>query len=217
MITVLIADDEHLVRSGLRNILATAADITIVAEAGDGREAVEQARRVLPDVVLTDIRMPGTDGLTALRELVALPAPPRVIMLTTFDLDEFVYQALQDGAAGFLLKDTPAPDLITAVRVVAAGDSMLAPSITRRLITHFAAQIPPETLAARRLLKTLTPRERQVLHLVGLGRGNYEIGRQLAMSEPTVKGHVSRILAKLNLGNRVQAAILAVQAGERLS
>ena len=213
MIRVVLVDDEQLVRSGLRMILESAGDIEVVGEAADGGGAVEQVRLHRPDAVLMDIRMPAMDGLAATRELTALPDPPKVIMLTTFELDEYVHTALEHGAVGFLLKDTPPRDLIQAVRTVADGNAMLAPSVTRRLIAEFAARGGTRAVAARRRLEALTGRELEVVVAVAQGLSNAEIGRRLFMSEATVKAHVSSILAKLGLTNRVQAAILAHDAG----
>jgi DNA-binding NarL/FixJ family response regulator len=211
-IRVLLVDDEQLVRSGLRMILESAGDIEVVGEAADGGGAVEQMRLHRPDVVLMDIRMPAMDGLAATRELTALPDPPKVIMLTTFELDEYVRAALEHGAVGFLLKDTPPRDLIQAVRTVADGNAMLAPTVTRRLLAEFAAG-GAQAVAARRRLEVLTGREREVAVAIAQGLSNAEIGRRLFMSEATVKAHVSRVLAKLGLTNRVQAAILVHDAG----
>jgi DNA-binding NarL/FixJ family response regulator len=213
LIRVVLVDDEQLVRSGLRMILESAGDIEVVGEAADGGGAVELVRRHRPDVALMDIRMPAMDGLAATRALTALPDPPRVIMLTTFELDEYVHTALENGAVGFLLKDTPPRDLIQAVRTVAEGNAMLAPTVTRRLIAEFASRNSAKAVAARRRLDTLTGREREVVVAVARGLSNAEIGRRLFMSEATVKAHVSRVLAKLGLSNRVQAAILAHDAG----
>jgi DNA-binding NarL/FixJ family response regulator len=213
LIRVVVVDDEQLVRSGLRMILESAGDIEVVGEAADGGGAVELVRRHRPDVALVDIRMPAMDGLAATRALTALPDPPRVIMLTTFELDEYVHTALENGAVGFLLKDTPPRDLIQAVRTVAEGNAMLAPTVTRRLIAEFASRNSAKAVAARRRLDTLTGREREVVVAVAQGLSNAEIGRRLFMSEATVKAHVSRVLAKLGLSNRVQAAILAHDAG----
>jgi DNA-binding NarL/FixJ family response regulator len=213
VIRVVLVDDEQLVRSGLRMILESAGDIEVVGEAADGGGAVELVRRHRPDVALMDIRMPAMDGLAATRALTALPDPPRVIMLTTFELDEYVHTALENGAVGFLLKDTPPRDLIQAVRTVAEGNAMLAPTVTRRLIAEFASRNSAKAVAARRRLDTLTGREREVVVAVAQGLSNAEIGRRLFMSEATVKAHVSRVLAKLGLSNRVQAAILAHDAG----
>jgi DNA-binding NarL/FixJ family response regulator len=213
MIRVVLVDDEQLVRSGLRMILESAGDIEVVGEAADGGGAVELVRRHRPDVALMDIRMPEMDGLAATRALTALPDPPRVIMLTTFELDEYVHTALEHGAVGFLLKDTPPRDLIQAVRTVAEGNAMLAPTVTRRLIAEFASRNSAKAVAARRRLDTLTGREREVVVAVAQGLSNAQIGRRLFMSEATVKAHVSRVLAKLGMGNRVQAAILVHDAG----
>jgi DNA-binding NarL/FixJ family response regulator len=213
MIRVVLVDDEQLVRSGLRMILESAGDIEVVGEAADGGGAVELVRRHRPDVALMDIRMPEMDGLAATRALTALPDPPRVIMLTTFELDEYVHTALEHGAVGFLLKDTPPRDLIQAVRTVAEGNAMLAPTVTRRLIAEFASRNSAKAVAARRRLDTLTGREREVVVAVAQGLSNAQIGRRLFMSEATVKAHVSRVLAKLGMGNRVQAAMLVHDAG----
>jgi len=213
MIRVLLVDDEQLVRSGLRMILQSSGDIEVVAEAADGAQAVEEVRLHRPDVVLMDIRMPTMDGLAATRQLMALPDPPRIIVLTTFELDEYVHTALVNGAVGFLLKDTPPRDLVQAVRTVAAGNAMLSPTVTRRLIAEFAARGSPQVVVARKQLEALTRREREVVVAVAQGLSNAEIGKRLFMSEATVKAHVSRVLAKLGMSNRVQAAILAHDAG----
>ncbi|PZF96992.1 response regulator [Micromonospora deserti] len=210
MIRVLVVDDEHLVRSGLRLILAAAPEITVVGEAADGAEALVEARRLRPDVVLLDVRMPGADGLSAAARIVATGA--KVIMLTTFDRDEYVHQALRAGAVGFLLKDTPPQELATAVRTVAAGHAMLAPTVTRRLIDSFAERGPARRDAARQRLGQLTGRELEIAREVGRGHANAEIARRLTMSEATVKAHVSRALAKLGAANRVQLAILVHDA-----
>jgi DNA-binding NarL/FixJ family response regulator len=212
-IRVVLVDDERLVRSGLRMILESAGDIEVVGEAGDGGGAVEQVRLHRPEVVLMDIRMPAMDGLAATRELTALPDPPRIIMLTTFELDEYVHTALDNGAVGFLLKDTPPRDLIQAVHTVAEGNAMLAPSVTRRLIAEFAARNSTQAVAARTQLEALTDREREVAVAVAQGLSNAEIAKLLFMSEATVKAHVSHVLAKLNLTNRVQAAMVVHDAG----
>jgi DNA-binding NarL/FixJ family response regulator len=211
-ITVLIADDQQMVRRGFRVILEAEPDISVVAEAGDGREAVELVRRHAPAVALLDIRMPVLDGLRAAREVLALSPGTRVLILTTFDADEYVYEALRGGASGFLLKDAPADQLITAVRSLAAGDALIDPAITRRLISRFAlaargpAGLPDE-------LRPLTARERDVLRLVARGLSNVEIARELVVEENTVKTHVSRILTKLGLRDRVQAVVLAYELG----
>ncbi|MFF0149713.1 response regulator [Micromonospora sp. NPDC005203] len=210
MIRVVVVDDEQLLRAGLRLILEAAEDITVVGEAADGAGALEQAQRLRPDVVLLDVRMPGVDGLTIAPDVVA--AGPKVIMLTTFDLDEYVHRALRAGAVGFLLKDTPPWELAAAVRTVAAGNAMLSPTVTRRLISSFAERGPARREAARERLAPLTTRELEVVREVARGHGNAEIARRLAMGEATVKAHVSRALAKLQAGNRVQLAILVYDA-----
>ena len=212
MIRVLLVDDEQLVRSGLRMILQASGEIEVVAEAADGAEAVEQVRLHRPDVVLMDIRMPTMDGMAATRHITALPNPPKIIVLTTFELDEYVHTALQHGAVGFLLKDTPPRDLLQAVRTVAAGNAMLSPTVTKRLLVEFTARGSSRAVAAQQLA-ALTEREREVVVAVAQGLSNAEIGRRLFMSEATVKAHVSRVLAKLGMSNRVQAAILAHDAG----
>jgi DNA-binding NarL/FixJ family response regulator len=209
-ITVLIADDQRMVRRGFRVILETEPDITVVAEAGDGREAVELIRSHRPAVALLDIRMPTMDGLHAARQVLTPGQETRVLILTTFDADEYVYEALRAGASGFLLKDAPADQLITAVRSVAAGDALLDPAITRRLISRFAlAARAPAGLPAE--LRPLTARELDVLRLVARGLSNQEIARELTVEENTVKTHVSRILTKLGLRDRVQAVVLAYE------
>ncbi|MEV4494688.1 response regulator transcription factor [Micromonospora arborensis] len=210
MIRVVVVDDEHLVRAGLRLILEAAEDITVVGEAADGAGALEQTHRLRPDVVLLDVRMPGVDGLTVAPEVIAAGA--KVIMLTTFDLDEYVHRALRAGAVGFLLKDTPPRELAAAVRTVAAGNAMLAPTVTRRMISSFAERGPARRDAARQRLTPLTARELEIVREVARGLGNAEIARRLTMSEATVKAHVSRALAKLQAGNRVQLAILVHDA-----
>ncbi|RZQ59454.1 response regulator [Amycolatopsis suaedae] len=212
MIRVLIVDDEVLVRAGFRMILQAADDIEIVAEASDGKEAVDAVLKHWPDVVLMDVRMSGMDGLRALQEISRLPKAPKVIMLTTFDLDDYVHTALRAGASGFLLKDTSPHDLMSAVRTVAAGSAMLSPTVTKRLIDEFAGREPGRTRQAREQLATLTGREMDVLNGVADGLSNAEIAKQLSMSEATVKAHVSRTLTKLGLANRVQAAMVARDA-----
>jgi len=212
-IRTLVVDDEWMVRSMLRTILDTAEDIDVVAEASDGAEAVELARRHRPDVVLLDIRMPRMDGLVATEHFGHLPDPPKVVILTTFDLDEYVHTALRNGAVGFLLKDATAEEMITAVRSAARGDAMLAPRVTRRLLEAFAAPEPASRRDATVRLDVLTEKEREVLVAVGRGLSNLEIAADLYMREATAKTHISRILGKLGLTNRVQAAILAHQAG----
>jgi DNA-binding NarL/FixJ family response regulator len=212
-IRVLVVDDQELVRSGFCVILDAADGITVVGEAADGEAAVSQAAAHGPDVVLMDIRMPGMDGLEATRLITRdAAAAPKVVMLTTFDLDEYVYEALRAGASGFLLKDSPRHDLIAAVRAAAAGDALLAPSVTRRLIEAFARR-PPETAPSPSRLASLTARERDVLMMLARGRSNAEIAVGLFVSEATVKTHVGNLLAKLGLRDRVQAVILAYETG----
>ncbi|WP_447040862.1 response regulator [Streptomyces sp. DSM 118878] len=213
MIRVLVVDDEALVRAGLRMILDPADDIEVVGEASDGSEAVTAVAKHRPDVVLMDVRMPGMDGLTALKELRRSPNAPSVIMLTTFDLDDYVHTALRSGAAGFLLKDTSPRDLAGAVRTVAEGSAMLTPRITKRLIDTFAGLESGDSANARERMAVLTEREEDVVRAVARGLSNAEVGRALSMSEGTVKSHVSRALAKLGLSNRVQVALLARDAG----
>jgi len=215
MIRVLLVDDQALVRTGFRMILDETADLSVVGEAGDGAGAIEAARRTGPDVILMDVRMPGMDGIEATRRLRAgrqPDDPPKVIILTTFDLDEYVFAGLQAGASGFLLKDTLAVDLLAAVRVVAAGQAVAAPTVTRRLIEHFVGAAPPPRRDASRL-DVLTMREREVLTLIARGLSNTEIAETLVLSEGTVKTHINRILAKLGLRDRVQAVILGYETG----
>ncbi|HEY6740572.1 MAG TPA: response regulator transcription factor [Actinopolymorphaceae bacterium] len=212
MIRVLIVDDELLVRTGLRMILEAMDDIVVVAEAPNGDEAVTTVATHRPDVVLMDVRMPGTDGLTATERITRSGDGTKVIVLTTFDLDEYVHEALRAGAVGFLLKDTPPHELAAAVRTVAEGHAILAPTVTRRLISTFAERAPSRTTAAREQLAVLTERETDVVRAVAHGLSNAQIGRELRMSEATVKAHVSRALLKLGLDNRVQAAILVYEA-----
>jgi DNA-binding NarL/FixJ family response regulator len=211
VISVLIADDQALVRAGFRSILESQAGIRVVGEAADGPDAVDLARRRTPDVVLMDIQMPDFDGLEATRRIVAEHDSIAVLMLTTFDLNEYVYDALRAGASGFLLKDVMPEDLIAAVRVVAAGDGLIAPTITKRLIAQFARMAPRST--PPRGLDELTPRELEVLTLVARGLSNREIAGELVLSEATVKTHVKRILSKLGVRDRVQAVVLAYEAG----
>ncbi len=210
-ISVLIVDDQRLVRSGFAVILGTEPGITVVGQAADGEEAVTLARQLTPSVVLLDIRMPNMDGLTAARHILAETAS-RVLMLTTFDSDEYVYAALRAGASGFLLKDAPAEQLVGAVRSVAAGDALIDPSITRRLIAQFVLAARPDPVDPPRLA-ALTPRERDVLRLVAQGLSNAEIATELVVEESTVKTHVGRILMKLDLRDRVQAVVLAYESG----
>ena len=211
MIKVLIADDEALVRAGLRMILQSDPDIEVVAEACDGADALTQIRAHRPDVVLMDIRMPRLDGLAATHQISTLPDAPPILVLTTFDRDEYVYTALQNGAAGFLFKDTPPQELIAAVRTIADGNAILAPSVTKRLIAHFA-QGSGTQAEARTRLAALTPREREVLTVVAQGMSNAQAARTMHLSEATIKAHVSQIMAKLGATNRVQIAIVAHQA-----
>jgi DNA-binding NarL/FixJ family response regulator len=212
-IRVVLVDDQALVRTGFRMILDETRDIEVVGEAADGLTALEVIERVHPDVVLMDVRMPGLDGVEATRRLRASGRPvPRVIILTTFDLDEYVFTGLRAGASGFLLKDTLAADLLAAVRVVAAGEAVAAPTVTRRLITHFLGTAPIRPHGAGRLA-ALTAREREVLTLIARGLSNGEIAAALHLSEGTVKTHIGRILAKLDLRDRVQAVILGYEAG----
>ena len=211
-IRVVVADDQELVRAGFCVILNTAQGVTVVGEAANGMQAVAQAAEHKPDVVLMDVRMPGMDGLEAARLITAAPAAPKVVMLTTFDLDDYVYSALRAGASGFLLKDSPRADLIAAVKAAAAGDALLAPSVTRRLIEAFARR-PPETAPSPSQLASVTARERDVLMLMARGRSNAEIATALVVSEATVKTHVGSLLAKLGLRDRVQAVILAYETG----
>jgi DNA-binding NarL/FixJ family response regulator len=213
-VRLLIVDDQELVRTGFRLFLETQDDLEVVGEAGDGREAVERARELRPDVVLMDIRMPHMDGVEATARLAeaGLEPPPRVLVLTTFDLDEYVFGALRAGAAGFLLKDASRERLVEAIRVVHAGEALLSPSITRRLVEDFAARTdPPEMPSA--LLDELTPREREVLVLVARGLSNGEIAERLVVTEATVKSHVGHVLLKLGLRDRVQAVVFAYEHG----
>ncbi len=214
MIRVLLVDDDALVRSGLRLMLAGAASLEVVAEAADGREVLGAVDRHRPDVVLMDIRMPQLDGIAATRLLRAQPHPPAVLVLTTFDADELVLRALQAGAAGFLLKDTPPAEIVRAIELVHAGDAMLSPTITRRLIALVAgdSDAGARTDHARERLATLSPRERDVALAVGRGQANAEIAAALHLSVPTVKAHVSRLLDKLGVDNRVQIALLVQDA-----
>ncbi|WP_426512902.1 response regulator [Dactylosporangium sp. McL0621] len=210
MIRVVIVDDDPLVRTGLGIILNAAPDITVVADAADGAAGVEVVRRERPDVALLDIRMPGTDGLSAARELLAGSAPWKILMLTTFDLDQYVYAALQAGASGFLLKDVPPERLVSAVRHVLTGDVLLAPAITTRLVARHNRAAPGRARAGG--VDQLTAREREVLTLIGQGLSNAEIAAHLVLGEATVKTHVGHIFAKLGLRDRVQAVIAAYQA-----
>jgi DNA-binding NarL/FixJ family response regulator len=214
-IRCLIADDQAVVREGFAAILGSQPGLLVVGQAADGAGAVRQARQLEPDVVLMDVRMPVMDGLQATRQILSaapIPARPRVLMLTTFDLDEYVYEALRSGASGFLLKDATAAELIHAVRVVAAGDALLAASVTRRLIADFARQHRPRPPLPP-TLATLTPRETEVLRLIAHGLSNTEISNTLVIAGQTTKTHVGRILAKLGLRDRAQAVVLAYETG----
>jgi DNA-binding NarL/FixJ family response regulator len=211
MIRVLIADDQALVRTGFRVILNAEPDLEVVGEAADGRETIEAVRTQRPDVVLMDIRMPNLDGIEATRRLAAAAHAPRVLILTTFDLDQYVYEALRAGASGFLLKDATAEELLQAVRVVAAGEALLSPSITRRLIADYARRPPPNERPAA--LDELTPRELEVLRLIARGLSNRDIARKLVLGDATIKTHVARIFAKLDLHDRTQAVVLAYETG----
>jgi DNA-binding NarL/FixJ family response regulator len=212
MIRVLIADDEALMRSGLRMILEAQANIEVVGEADDGAEAIRLAKEFAADLVLMDIRMPGMDGLEATRRLLASQDPARVLILTTFDLDEYVYEALKAGASGFILKTAPADELVRAIRSAAAGDTLVSPAITRRLIEEYIRKPVPTTTTPDPLAR-LTDRELDVLRLVAQGFSNAEIAKDLYLSQATVKTHVNRILTKTNARNRVQAVVLAYESG----
>jgi DNA-binding NarL/FixJ family response regulator len=215
-ISVLLADDQPLLRRGFRMILEAEEDLTVVAEAGNGEEAVDLAHRHQPDVVLMDIRMPGVDGIEATRRITAADPAVRVLILTTFDLDEYAFGALRAGASGFLLKDVRPGEVVAAIRTVASGDAVVSPRVTRRLLEEYAQVLPvPEAQQAERYpeLSTLTEREREVLIAVAHGLSNIEIGASLHVSETTVKSHVGRILAKLGLRDRVQVVVLAYETG----
>jgi DNA-binding NarL/FixJ family response regulator len=215
-ISVLLADDQPLLRRGFRMILEAEPDLTVVAEAGDGEEAADLARRHAPDVVLMDIRMPGTDGIEATRRITAADARARVLVLTTFDLDEYAFGALRAGASGFLLKDVRPAELVAAIRTVAAGDAVVSPRVTRRLLEEYAQVLPlsqAQQDEAYPQLSALTEREREVLVAVAHGLSNAEIAASLYVSEATVKSHVGRILAKLGLRDRVQVVVLAYETG----
>ncbi len=214
---VIIVDDQAMVRAGFAALLAAQSDIDVVGDAPDGAQGVELSRRTHPDVVLMDVRMPEMDGLEAARRLLDPPLGvihrPKVLMLTTFDVDDYVYEALRAGASGFLLKDAPPADLISAVRVVAAGEALLAPSVTRRLIADFARRPAPRRDRASLRLNGLTPRETEVLELIARGLSNQEIAEALILAEQTVKTHIGRVLAKLELRDRAQAVIFAYESG----
>ena len=212
-IRLLLADDQPLWRSGFRRLVGAESDLDIVGEAGDGAEAVDLARRLLPDIVLMDIRMPRLDGVAATRAITAARLPVRVLILTTFDLDEYVVGALRAGASGFLAKGVPAADLVAAIRIVAAGSAVVAPGILRRLLDRFADQLSDPGNAPAPELAGLTDRERQVLVQMARGLSNAEIGQRLRVSETTVKTHVGHVLTKLNVRDRVQAVVFAYESG----
>jgi DNA-binding NarL/FixJ family response regulator len=213
-IRVLVVDDQPLIRAGFHKMVEARPDLEVVGEAADGAEAVAQARRLGPDVVLMDVRMPTMDGLEATRQLAGpgVANPTKVLILTTFDLDEYVYEALRAGASGFLLKDAPPEELAAAIRVIAAGEALLAPSVTRRLIQRFAEQPAPRAVDAK-ALERLTDRETEVLRLLARGLSNAQIAAELVVSETTVKSHVAHLLMKLGLHDRVQAVVLAYETG----
>jgi DNA-binding NarL/FixJ family response regulator len=213
MITVLLADDHPLIRKGFRLILDAEPDIEVAGEAGDGATAVSMCAELRPDVVLMDVRMPGQDGIEATRDILAAGLPSKVLILTTFDLDDYVYAGLRAGASGFLLKDTQPDGLVAAIRTIAAGDAVIAPAATRRLIHQFTTQQPepPSSRRAAQIQQALTSREQDVFALIAAGMSNSEIAARLHLSEGTVKIHVSRILAKLGLRDRVQAVVLAYE------
>jgi DNA-binding NarL/FixJ family response regulator len=216
VIRILLVDDQALVRAGFRMILDAETEMAVVGEAADGHAAIEQARSLQPDVVLMDIRMPELDGLESMRRILADTegnAAPKVLMLTTFDLDEYVYDALRAGASGFLLKDTPPEQLVAAIHVIAKGEALLSPSITRRVISEFVKGARPAQKAQFPQLEELTARELEVLKLIARGLSNAEIAKTLYVSETTVKTHVARVLMKLNLRDRVQVVVLAYESG----
>jgi len=216
VISILLADDQPLLRRGFRMILEAEDGLTVAGEAGDGAEAVDLARRLRPDVVLMDIRMPGTDGIEATRQIAAAEPGVRVLVLTTFDLDEYAFGALRAGASGFLLKDVRPAELVAAVAAVASGDAVVSPRVTRRLLEEYAQQLPVDAAPAQSRypqLASLTEREREVLEVVAQGLSNTEIAAALYVSETTVKSHVGRILAKLGLRDRVQIVVLAYESG----
>jgi DNA-binding NarL/FixJ family response regulator len=214
-ISVLLADDQPLLRMGFRMILDAQPDMTVAGEAADGAEAIALTASLDPDVVLMDVRMPGTDGIEATRQIVAAGGRAKVLILTTFDLDEYAFAALRAGASGFLLKDAPPQDLLSGIRAVASGDAVVAPSITRRLLDAYAHRLPDERVPASRSarLDPLTDREREVLRAIAGGLSNAEIAERLVVSEATVKTHVTRIFSKLGLRDRVQAVIVAYETG----
>ncbi|WP_301471701.1 response regulator transcription factor [Brachybacterium sp.] len=213
MTRVGLIDDDSLVRAGLAMILGADPALEVVGQGSDGSEAVTLVQKHRPDVLLMDVRMPGLDGIAATKAVTALPSPPKIVMLTTFDMDEYVFQALEAGASGFLLKDTPPQELARAVHVVAGGEAMLSPTVTRRMLSHFSEANPGTRQDRHPGLDQLTDRETEVLGAVGAGLSNAQIGMRLFMSEATVKAHVSKIFAKLDSTNRVQIAIIAHEAG----
>ncbi|HEX8868400.1 MAG TPA: response regulator transcription factor, partial [Lentzea sp.] len=212
VIRVVVVDDQEMVREGVSALLNAQDDIEVIAEAVNGKEAIARAAGLRPDVILMDVRMPVMDGLQATREIAAMPEPPKVLVLTTFDLDDYVYEALQAGASGFLLKHAPARELLNAVRVVAAGEALLAPSITKRLIEDFVRSRRTERVRPAQL-SALTERETEILVLIAQGLSNTEIAAHLVLAEQTVKTHVSRVLTKLGLRDRAQAVIAAYESG----
>jgi DNA-binding NarL/FixJ family response regulator len=214
VIRILLVDDQALVRAGFRMILDAETEMEVVGEASDGREAIDQVRALRPEIVLMDIRMPELDGLEATRRILASgDDAPKILMLTTFDLDEYVYEALRAGASGFLLKDTPPEQLVAAIEVISQGEALLSPTITRRVISEFVKGTGPKPQAQFPRLQDLTAREREVLSLIARGLSNAEIAKTLFVSETTVKTHVARILMKLGLRDRVQAVVLAYESG----
>jgi len=210
---VMVVDDQALVRAGFRMILEAESDFVVVAEAADGDQAVDIVRAADPDVVLMDVRMPGIDGIEATRRITAHSQPPRIIMLTTFDMDQYVYDAMAAGASGFMLKDVPPEQLVAGIRTVHDGEALLAPSITRRLIESFIERPRPGDPGAAKRLSVLTPREREILELLGTGLTNAEMAQRLVVSETTIKTHVQRVLMKLQLRDRIQGVIFAYEAG----
>ncbi len=213
MISIVVADDQGMVRAGFRSLLGDVPDLCVVGEASDGEQAMEVVRRLRPDVTLMDIRMPVLDGIAATSRLVGEGTSTRILVLTTFDLDEYVFEALRAGASGFLLKDAPAEELVAAIRVVASGDALLAPGVTRRVIDAFVRVPAPRPASTDPRLSTLTPREREVLALLGRGLSNAGIAGQLFVSDATAKTHVSNVLGKLGLRDRVHAVIYAYEHG----